>query len=300
MTPTRPNPWTVHALMLCCAILVSTSFTVGKAIAADLDPACITLFRFLLAGILFMPLVHHRHRIALPPVQSLLGYTLISGTLVGFFYLMFLSLRYTTALHTGVIYTLVPSISGVYSAIILREHLGTTRILAIIPAMLGAIWVIFEGRPLQIFTLDLNKGDLIFLAGCLIMALYTPLIRLFHKGEPMAVMTFWILICGCVWLTLLTGYDVLNLSWRNISYRVWFGIAYLSVFTTIITFFINQWATLHLGPTRVTAYSYLYPPLIVMIDWILGRGLPSMQTMLGILFILPAMFILQKGEIDYR
>ncbi|WP_051309733.1 DMT family transporter [Desulfogranum japonicum] len=286
--------------MLCCAFLVSTSFTVGKAIAADLDPAYITFLRFLMAVLLFLPIVYRQQGLKIPPVRSLLGYSLISGTLVGFFYLMFLSLRYTTALHTGVIYTLVPSISGLYSAIILREHLGITRIAAIFPAMFGATWVVFKGHPLDILTLHLNQGDLIFLGGCLIMALYTPLIRLFHKGETMAVMTFWILVCGCGWLLLLTGHNILTFPWQNISVKVLLGIAYLAIFTTIITFFINQWATLYLGPTRVMAYSYLYPPLIAGIDWSLGHGLPSAQTMLGILFIVPAMFILQKGNVTYK
>ncbi|PIE57259.1 MAG: EamA family transporter [Desulfobulbus propionicus] len=300
MDSAHPTRWLVHILMLCCALLVSTSFPVGKAITGDLDPALITLLRFLLAAFLFMPIVLRQHNLRKPSARQLLGYILISGTLVGFFYLMFLSLRYTTALHTGVIYTLVPSLSGVYSALILQERLGKARILALVSAMFGAIWVIFEGRPLQLLAMHLNRGDLIFFGGCLFMALYTPLIKLFHKGEPMVVMTFWILVSGCLWLLLLTGSDLLTHSWSTVPLRVWLGIVYLSVFTTIITFFINQWATLHLGPTRVMAYSYLYPSLIVAIDWVLGHALPPVLTMLGILFTLPAMFILQKGAVTYR
>jgi drug/metabolite transporter (DMT)-like permease len=88
--------------------------------------------------------------------------------------------------------------------------------------------------------------------------------------------------------------------WTSIPTKVWVGIAYLAVFTTIVTFFISQWATLHLGPTRVMAYSYLYPPLIVLIEWLLYHDLPSPRTMLGILVILPAMLIVQKGQGNVR
>ena len=39
----------------------------------------------------------------------------------------------------------------------------------------------------RLLALDFNKGDLIFLAGCFAMGFYTPLVKLFHRREPMAV-----------------------------------------------------------------------------------------------------------------
>jgi len=66
----------------------------------------------------------------------------------------------------------------------------------------GAVWVIFRGDLSLFLAMAWNRGDLIFLGGCLAMGLYTPLIRLLHRGESMLVMTFWILITGCIWLLL--------------------------------------------------------------------------------------------------
>ena len=128
------------------------------------------------------------------------------------------------------------------------------------------------------------------------MALYMPLVKLLHRGEPMAVMTFWILVTGCLWLLLFACTKVTTVPWASIPAKVWLGIAYLAMFTTIITFFISQWATLHLGPTRVMAYSYLYPPLIILIEWLLHHDFPPLKTMLGVLIILPAMVIVQRGS----
>ncbi|MGW8161959.1 MAG: hypothetical protein ACWGN1_06900, partial [Desulfobulbales bacterium] len=62
-----------------------------------------------------------------------------------------------------------------------------------------------------------------------------------------------------------------------------------------ITFFLTQFSTLRLGPTRVMAYSYLYPPLVLIIDWFFGHGLPPLRTILGVLIIVPAMVIVQRG-----
>ena len=287
--------WAVHGCMVLSATLVATSFIVGKAITPFLDPAVLTLIRFLLASLLFAPYVGYRYGRHLPDWISLARYSLISGALVGFFWLMFLSLRITNPLNTGVIFTTVPGISGIYSWILLRERLGSHRILALLLAMIGALWVIFEGDVHKLQLLDFNRGDVYFFLGCLLMALYMPLVKLLHRGEPMAVMTLWIMITGCLWLVLFTLGSMPAITWTKVPLSAWLGIAYLAVFTTIITFFISQWATLHLGPTRVMAYSFLYPPLIVLIEWFLYHNLPALQTLFGIVIILPAMVIVQKN-----
>lgn len=290
-----PALWLVHGCILFSTTLVATSFTVGKAIAPALDPGIIILLRFICAACFFIPYIHWQYKLTSPSVADLFRYSLISGVLVGFFWSMFLALRFTTALNTGVIFTLVPGISSVYSAVLIKEKLGMYRLASLLPATLGALWVIFEGNLQRMLSLELNQGDLIFFFGCLLMALYTPLVKRLHRGEPMAIMTFWILVTGCGWLLVLSGYKLPTVAWMDIQPKIWVGIIYLAIFTTIITFFVSQWATLYLGPTRVIAYSFLYPPLIVLIEWLLGKGIPPLSTLLGVLLILPAMFIIQRG-----
>ncbi len=284
--------------MLLAAGLVSTSFTVGKAIAAGMDPAILTLIRFMVAALLFLPFIRYRYGLQLPAGKTLFRYSIISFALTGFFWLMFLSLRTTTALNTGVIFTLVPGISSLYSAILLRERLGRYRLLAMVPATVGAIWVLFRGSLERLLAFDLNPGDLIFFCGCLLMAFYTPLVKLLHRGENMAVMTFWILVTGSGWLLLFSGHRLTGVPWSDIYIQVWAGIVYLAVFCTIITFFLSQLATLYLGPTRVMAYSYLYPPFILILDWIFGKQLPPLQVLPGVALIIIAMFIVQHGSDD--
>ena len=289
--------WLLHGLMLVASALVSTSFTVGKAIAAGLDPAILTLIRFILASLLFLPYIHRYYGIERPTFPALVRYSIISGALVAFFWLMFAALRTTTALNTSVIFTLVPGISGIYSAIILRERLGRYRLLALLFAMTGALWVIFQGDLEKLLRLQLGRGDLIFFYGCLFMAAYTPLVKLLHRGEPMAIMTFWVLVTGSFWLLMLGGSRLSGVDWQNVELLVWSGIVYLAIFCTIITFFLTQIATMNLGPTRVMAYSYLYPPMVLAIDWFLGHGLPPVRTILGVLLIVPAMIIVQHGAV---
>ncbi|MGI6638191.1 MAG: DMT family transporter [Desulfobulbus sp.] len=294
----QPHPLLLHGAILSSALLVSTSFIVGKAITPCLDPLLLTCYRFVLAAVLFLGLARLQGTISLPGPTDFFRYSLISATLVGFFWLMFIALRSTTPLNTAVIFTIVPGISGIYSWLLMRERLKGQRLIALILAMAGAQWVLCDGQPSRLLALHFSGGDLIFLLACLLMAAYTPLVKYLHRGEPMLMMTLWVVVTGSCWLLLLSLPKMHQLlQVHTLPAMVLAGIAYLAVFTTIITFYITQWTTLYLGPTRVAAYSFTYPTLILFLEWCLHGTLPAWPTILGIvLFFLPAMYVLQRGD----
>ncbi len=287
----------VHLLMLLSASLVSTSFIVCSAITNELDPVVLTAIRFGFAVIFFAPWIYFRHGFRCYPGLFFRS-SMISGSLVLFFCLMFASLRYTTPLNTSVIFSLVPAISGGYSLLLLRERLQKRQLAALLIGIVGVIWVIFRGDLTLLFSLQLNYGDFLFFLGCISMGFYTPLIRLFHKTEPMEMMTFWILVTGCLWLLLYGGGRLAETDYTQISTFTWGAIAYLSIFTTIITFFLTQYAVQYLSPTKVTAYSYLYPGLVLVFDLFSGRGLPGGSVIPGVVIILGAMMVLMTGKED--
>ncbi|MBT8334750.1 MAG: DMT family transporter [Deltaproteobacteria bacterium] len=283
----------IHLLMLVCATLVSTSFIVGKIIAATLDPAALTLVRFIIAALILLPIIARRHGVQTTR-KALLRYGLISGSLVIFFWCMFLSLRYTSALNTSVLFTLVPGLSGMYAALIVKERLGRARLLALSIGLVGAIWVIFRGDVQELLSLTWNRGDSIFFVGCLAMGLYTPLVKMLHRGEPMEVMTFWVLVTGIVWLLPIGGFALTQITWSGVPASTWAWVFYLAVFSTVVSFYITQFAIPVIGPTRTMAYSYLYPGLVLVIEVILGHGWPELKVIPGICIIIVAMFVLQR------
>lgn len=288
-----------HLFMLCSAFLVSTSFFVGAAIAEAIDPAQLTLIRFIIAAFIFGPIVHFLYGLQFS-FSLLWRCSLISGCMVIFFCAMFLALRYTSPLNTSVIFSLVPSLSCFYAFVLLQERLIKEQCIAMFCGLFGVLWVIFKGNIVYLLTMQWNYGDLIFLGGCVVMGLYAPLVKILHQKEPMAVMTFWVLVTGTIWLLLYTGKDMLAVSWKDVPLFVWAGIGYLSVFATIITFFLTQYSVLFLGPTKVTAYSYLYPGIVLVIDFFLGNGLPQDKIIFGVLVILIALFVLMNAKEDTK
>lgn len=285
-----------HGLMFLASMLIATSFPVGAQITHGLDPVVLTLLRFSLAALLFAPIVAWRHGLPWPGWRSLVGYSAISACMVGFFWGMFTALRYTSVLNTATIFTLTPAITAVISAILLGERMQRAARIALPVGVVGALWVIFRGDPNALLAMDLGYGDAIFLAACIAMGCYTPLLKWLHRGETMAQVTFWTLATGAGWLFLLSAGRLGAVNWTTIPITVYGGVTYLAVFSTLITFFIFQRSVPVIGPTQVMSYTYLNPVLVLVIGLAFGEALPPLATYPGFVLIVGSTFILQRAK----
>lgn len=286
-----------HLLMLMATILVATSFPVGAAITSGLDSLVLTFLRFALAALLLAPIVVWRHGLTVPGLRDLARYGLLSGFLVAFFWGMFAALRHTSALNTATIFALTPAITAATSALLLKDRLAGPARLALPLGLAGAVWVIFRGDWTALLSLKLGIGDGIFLAGTIALGIYGTLVKYLHRGEPMARMTFWTLTTGAFWLLLLSATRWSGITWSAVPGSVFAGIAYLAVFTTLVTFFIFQSSAKIIGPTKVMSYTYLNPALVLIIGLAFGEELPPLATYPGLLLTLAATLVLQTSRV---
>ena len=287
----------VHAAAFVAMFLISFSYPIGEAIANELDTGVLLFLRFVLALAIFGPLVAWRHGLRWPGWRVLAGYAAISTSLAAFFWCLFYGLRFTSALNTGAISTLIPGLTAIGGAILVGERLGWHRIAALGIGLVGALWVVFRGDWDRFVALDLNSGDLIVFAGCVVMGFYSPLVKRFHRGEPVMVMTFWIMAMNAAWFLLLANSALWTMEWGAVPLFAYGGVACIAILSTVISFFLIQWSTIRIGPTRVQSYSYILPAFVLAIDWALGKGLPTTLTIPGIVIVLAASLVIQRGEV---
>ena len=285
-----------HLTMIVASALIATSFPVVHLIAQAVHPLVLILVRFLIASLLFLPYLLWRHREhLLPQPRALIRYGLLALTLVGFFWAMFEALRWTTAVNTGALFTLGPIWSAAFGFVIAGERLGRLRLLALGVGLIGALAVVFRGDLSAALALEFNWGDGIFVLGTVAYGLYAALIRRLHRGEPMVVMTFWTLAMGTGWLALLALPYLGETDWSAVAPAVWGWVAYLALFTTLITFVLTQAAVNVIGPTRTMAYGYLNPAFVMLWAWLFTGGAFEVAALPGVALTLVAMWVLQRS-----
>lgn len=276
--------------MLGFAVVISVSFSLGKRAAPHIDPAALTAARFALAVLLSVavaaPLLRRAH------LAAGWRHLLLGGLFAGYFILMFEALRLTDAVSTAAIFTLIPAMSAVFARVLLGQRTGVRTALALGLGGAGALWVTFRGDLAALLGLALGPGERLFLLGCALHALYTPLVRRFDRGEPAAVFGLGTLLGGLLVTLLWAGPTVAATDWAGLPPVVWAAILYLGAAATAGSFHLMRYAALRLPAAKVLAYGYLVPSLVILWEgiatgvWVAGPVLAGVAATIGALLLL--------------
>ena len=282
--------------MLMFSVLVAGSFPLGVRIANLVDPLSLTALRFVLASIVVGAFAGLGPGLKRADLKAPWRYILLGGIFSVYFVLMFEALKTASSVSTAAIFTLTPILSALFGYMLLRQITTRWMTLALVVGGSGAVWVIFRGDLDALLRFDVGRGEIIFFTGCIAHAFYTPLVRRLNRGEHPAVFTLGTLIAGGIILIALSFRDLAAVDWAALPPIFWVGLAYLSISSTAITFFLVQYATLSLPSAKVMAYTYLTPSWVIVWELALGGGVPSPVILIGVAGTVLALFMLLQDR----
>ena len=272
-----------HLAMLLFALLVAGSFSLGALAAPHIGPSALNAFRFLLGtmviGAIALALTGGR----IPRPVAPWRYLILGALMAVFFVTMFVGLLHSDPVSTGAIFTLMPLFGALFGLLILGQVPSKVVLASLLFAGLGAVWVIFRGDIDALLAFDLGYGEAIFLVGVACHALYSPLVRRFNRGEVLIGFTFWTMAATGLWIVAYGAREILATDWLSLPLVVWVAILYLVIFTTSITFFLMQFASMRLPSSKVLAYTYLTPSFVILIEGLLGHGWAPVSVLAGAL-----------------
>jgi len=284
-----------HLLMLLAIILAASSFPIGSAITKSLPPSVSMFLRFSFASLIFFPFIYYNNGFQKQTLTYYIKCAVLSLPLVIFFWSMFESLRYTSVINTGALYTFVPAITSLFAYIINKEIIARRKLFGLLLGTIGALWIVFRGSFDSFLNLDLNYGDLIFITGCVFLGSYNPLVKKLYDGNSMFTMTFWILLFGSIFLLILSFSSLFSIYWINIQYSVYYGLIYLAIFTTLVTFYIINYSTVKIGATKVSAYGFLTPLFVIIFGIIIDFQSFDPIILPGMILIVLSMIFIQRN-----
>ncbi|MBC3347208.1 DMT family transporter [Pseudomonas sp. SWRI196] len=275
-----------HWGMLIWAILIAASFFAAAQVSQSIDPILLTGLRLLFSALMFLPLLLLK---TTTPVsgKGLLAHAVLGLLLATYFGSLFEALRYTSAVNTATLYTLVPLMTLLFEVFLLPNPSLKTRLLPMSTAAIGAVLLTLKGSaPGQLPAL---YPVLVFGAGCLAMALYSPLSQRFKaralKGRDPVTMTFWNMLFGALFLLVFCLFSggwrsALQLSTLDIGW-----LMYLAVFGTLATFWLLHRAIGVIAPSTVVSYVYLSTLFVTVLHWFWLRQQPLMIEILGAVLV---------------
>lgn len=283
--------------LLIWAWLMASSFIVSGNMVTYASPIATSGFRFLLALIImFSVLSFTWYRDNLSIRQQLKGlfhsprqafhYLLISGSLVGFFIGLFVSLETTTPLNTSVLYTLIPLMGVIITKVWLNISTSWIKVTGFIIGSMGATGVLFSTQmhSLKEFqSFQWNQGDALYIGACVLLAFHVVSVQKWGRVNKPFTGAFMIMLFGTIWLipiAVIWG-ELGNVKWGATGF--WVNALYLTVFTTIFTFVLQQRLVRTVGANRFLAFSYTIP---VWVAFYTAFADSKLSSLLNIGFIL--------------
>ncbi len=271
-----------HLAMILFATLIAGSFSLGAMAVPHIASGAINTVRFVFATVVLGAMITiSGGGLALP--KSAWRFVLLGLLMGGYFIFMFIALNYASPVSTGAVFTLIPLMSAGFGLLVLGQTTRPIVLASLVVAGMGAVWVIFRGDVEALRGFDIGKGETIFFAGCVLHAIYAPLVKRLNRGESVLVFTFWTLVASTVWITLYGFGDVMETNWTGLPPIVWVAVGYLAIFTTAGTFYLVQFASMRLPASKVFGYAYLTPTVIIIIEGLLGHGWVSISIAAGAL-----------------
>lgn len=269
-----------YIIMIFVVVIYAGNILVGKAIN-ELPPLTMSFFRLLVAFLLLLPI---GFRSAWAQRSSFFEhkkpFLLMAFTGVCFFNVfLYSSLQFTTTTKVSVLESVIPVATVLLSTFLLRERLGGPQWAGIIVSLAGAVWVVMDGRLLQLAESGWNLGDAIMVGAIIMWAIYSIVVKqsmhLFpHYGAVLVMSGISVIVLFP--LVLIEWYFIgfPSLTGLNIA-----GLVYLGAFPSVVALVLYNRGVELLGPSRASVFLNFLPVATMAGAYLfLGESISIMQA----------------------
>lgn len=284
-----------HLVVLLATLLVAGSHLASANLSHGANPISLTLFRFLVAVMLLSPFILFSKKRRTNLLKTLPKATVISLFYVGYFVILFESLKTTIPLNTATLSTLLPLMTALLAYFIAKEPLPKKKLNYYLIGFLGTLWVIFKGDLQTLQSFSLNQGDYLFMLAVVSLGLYVVMMKKLYKNDDMWLLVFCILVSGVVWMSLALVVFQQPLEWHLIFRKAdLINMLYLIIGATLVTVYLFQVGTVHLGASKVNNYNYILPAFTALLSLLFYQQDIPLIIIPGISLSIIATVLLQR------
>lgn len=191
----------------------------------------------------------------------------------------FNGMPYTSPNYSAIIMTSTPIIVLVISAIYLKERITKNKVIGMILGGIGAITIILQNKITK-ETPNPILGNLLIFSNAANFGFYIVYCKpLMMKYNSFTVLK-WVFLFGALVLTPIGLPDILSASW-DFPPDIWYGILYVIVAITFLTFLLNMFSISRVSPNIATSYIFLQPFLSGILSYIINGKVMDMNSILA-------------------
>lgn len=239
-------------------IIYASGVIVGKFMLPIVPAPVIVTIRMVIASVVFF-IAHRLTKGSVPRnFQDWARFALL-GVLggAGNQLVILLGLTRTTAINAAILIPMIPIFTVVFGWAIMSQRPSRTKWIGVLIAALGTVYLIGPDRVS--LAPDVALGNVLVLTGMAFNALAFLLSKEMLKRYAPVTVAFCLTLTGLVGVLPLGAQAAGSVHPEALTGRLVLWLAYLVIFPTTVTYFLNLWSLRRASPTLVTSFIYLQP-----------------------------------------
>nr|WP_274704422.1 DMT family transporter [Salinimicrobium profundisediminis] len=286
-------------LAILAAIGAGTIYGINHTVAKGLMPVYIQPFGFILlrvtgAAILFWLIspLGPKEKIATSDWPRLLGCAVLGMCINMLFF--FKGLNLTTPINSSVITTITPIIVLVLAAILIKEKITLLKTVGIITGLAGALGLILFSSSEVRNASNIPLGNFLVLINATSYGLYLILVKpLTSKYHPVTLMK-WLFTMAIIINLPFTLKEFTQVEWSSLPTEAIFGMSFVVVGTTFLTYLLNVYALRQLSASTISAFVYLQPLIAIVYAVSTGADSLNMLKIVAALLVFAGVYMVTR------
>lgn len=284
-----------HIALFAANVIFGLNTPITRTIVPEtVDPFVVTFLRMMGAAMLFWLVSPLLKKEKVPPKDILLFFFASLFAIVinqtAFIY----GLSKTSPIDASLVVTLLPIITMLLSAVIVKEPITWLKAIGVLTGASGALILILGASNGQ--TSGTLTGNLIVLISVSSFALYLTLFKdLITRYSPLTAMK-WMFLFAAV-LTFPMSYKPLMITdFVNLDASVYLRIGYIVVLSTFFTYMLIPIGQKTLRPTTISMYNYLQPIMASLLAVLIGLDKFGGDKILSALLVFAGVYIVTQSK----
>ncbi len=265
-----------------------------------IDPFVMTFFRMAGAAILFWiaSIFTVKEKV---PAKDIIKFFFASMFAIVINQTAFIyGLSKTSPIDASLVVTLLPLLTMILAAIIIKEPITIKKAIGVIVGASGAL-ILITGQANQ-NTISSISGNIIVLCSVSSFALYLTLFKdLIARYSPFTAMK-WMFLFAAIITTMIGYKSIASINISAFDTSVVLRTLYVVVLSTFITYMLIPIGQKTLRPTTVSMYNYLQPIVASLATVIIGMDKFGIDKILSAVLVFAGVYLVtqSKGKNDYE
>lgn len=285
--------WRMYTLLGLVPLFWGGAFPAAQHVVMEIPPLTAATIRFGTAGIILLVICFRSIIVARYEIKKMwFGLMIMSVTgIFGYNALFFIALQSTSAINGSLIMATTPVFMTAGAVLFLKEGWNVRLVIGLGLSIIGVILVITEGSPGKLLSLSFNKGDVL-----LILALFSWVTHglvgktVMKLIDPLVVTTLTMLV-GTMGLAICSLVEGGMSAVFSMSFQAWTEMSYMSVFASVIAFFLWNQGVQKVGASRASLFMNMVPLHATWISVVFYSSEMSWEQMVGILIVISGVLL---------